>query len=185
MQKQIKNIISYLNKGNIILYPTDTVYGIGCDATNKKAVNNIYKLKKREESKSLIILVDSFQMLENYVGNVSDTIKAYLSNTVKPTTVIYNNPKNLPNNLIATDNTIAIRIVTSGFVYELIKEFGKPIISTSANISGEKTPLSFNEISNEIKNNVDFIVTLYKQESINKASQIIKEINGKIEFIRK
>ena len=184
MQKLITSCVNKLINSEILLYPTDTIWGIGCDATNKIAVDKIYKLKKREESKSLIILVDSFEMLLNYVDEVPNEINKFLKNTTKPTTVIYNNPKNLPNSLIAKDNTIAIRIVNKGFAHKLIKQFGKPIVSTSANISGKKTPLSFNEISSVIKNKVDFVVDNLQGKGCLKSSKIIKFVNGEINILR-
>jgi len=184
MQTQINRALTVLNNQKILLYATDTIWGIGCDATNFEAVNKVYKLKKREETKSLIVLVNSFEMLQNYVKNFPLEIKSYLEKQTIPTTVIYNKSKNLPKNVIAKDNTIAIRIVNNGFVAELINAFGKPIVSTSANISGKETPLNFDEISNEIKEGVDFIVHHkdYKKEV--KSSKIIRFVDNKIVILR-
>ncbi len=184
MKNQLNKAKQFLKEKKTILYPTDTVWGIGCDATSKKAVKRIYKIKQREESKSLIILVNGFEMLADYVDFIPEIIKTYLVNIEKPTTVIYNKPKNLAKNIIAQDNTIAIRIVKKGFVYELLKEFGKPIVSTSANISGEKTPLYFDDISNKIINDVDFIVNHNQEKKASKSSKIIKFANNKIEVLR-
>ena len=181
----IEEAVNFLQKSKTILYPTDTVYGIGCDATNEKAVAKIYKIKQREESKNLIILVNSFEMLQNYVEEIPQKIKEYLKNSTKPTTVIYNNPKNLAKNLVAKDNTIAIRIVTKGFVYDLLNEFKKPIVSTSANVSGEPTPKDFKSISKTIIKNVDYVVSLPNQINTEKASTIIKLIDDEIQFLRK
>ena len=167
----------YLKKGKIILYPTDTVWGVGCDATNFNAVSKIYQLKKREESKSLIVLVSSINMLKKYVfvpKIVIDIIKL----SEKPTTIIYNNPKGFAKNTIADDGTIAIRIVQDAFCRKLIKRFGKPIVSTSANISGNETPKSFKEISKPILEGVDYIVNLHKNKMNTKSSTILK-IDGK------
>lgn len=170
MKNQLNKAIQFLKEKKTILYPTDTVWGVGCDATSQIAVKKIYRIKKREESKSLIILVNGFEMLENYIDFIPKKIKTYLKSTTKPITVIYNNPKNLAKNVIAKDNTIAIRIVKNGFAYSLIKAFGKPIVSTSANISGENTPSYFQEISTDIKQNVDCVVSI---ENENK--DILKE----------
>lgn len=166
--------ISFLEERQTILYPTDTIYGIGCDATNEKAVKKIYKIKQRNESKSLIILVSDIKMLQKYVAKIPKEIIKYLQERTVPTTVIYTNPINLAKNVIAKDNTVAIRIVNKGFVHKLIKEFGKPIVSTSANISGKNTPIHFNEISKEIKEKVDYIVSLPQENMTLKASTLIK-----------
>jgi len=174
----------YLSQGKIILYPTDTVWGIGCDATNSVAISKVYQLKKREESKSLIVLVSSLHMLKNYV-KVSIKVKEILKNSTKPTTIIYQNPKGFPKNAIAKDNTIAIRIVQDDFCRKLIKRFGKPIISTSANISGNPTPKSFKKIDTAILDNVDYIVDLHQHKVANKSSTILKVIDDKIVILRK
>ncbi len=180
----IHKISSFLQKNQTILYPTDTIYGIGCDATNYDAVQKIYKIKQREESKSLIILVNSFEMLQKYVEEIPQKVKEYLQNTTKPTTVIYNNPKKLAKNVIAKDGTVAIRIVKTGFVHKLLNEFKKPIVSTSANISGEPTPKDFKSISKKIIKNVDFVVSLPLQTKNAKPSSIIRLIDDEIVFLR-
>lgn len=163
-----------LIKSKTILYPTDTVWGLGCDATNEEAVKKIYKLKNREESKSLIILVDSIEMLQNHVENIPKKALEILKKAEKPTTIIYNNPKGLAANTIASDNTIAIRIPKDEFCIQLIKGFGKPIVSTSANVSGEPTPKSFSEISKAILKNVDYVVDLHQEKISEKSSTILK-----------
>jgi len=178
------NVLQKLSNHQTILYPTDTVYGIGCDATSETAVKKIYATKQREESKALICLVSDIDMLNTYVQNIPKNIVNFLKTTTKPTTIIYNNPKGLASNLVASDNTIAIRIVSKGFAHNLIKQFKKPIVSTSANISGEPTPKSFNEISSQILNNVDYIVNL-SCESTAVPSTILKlNDDGKITVIR-
>ena len=183
--KLIKKSLSSLKKSDIILYPTDTVWGIGCDATNEEAVKKIYKIKQREESKSLIILVASVDMLRNYVENIPKKAIDILKRTTKPTTIIYSNPKGLASNTIASDNTIAIRIPQSEFCIQLIKEFGKPIVSTSANVSGEPTPKSFSEISEAILKNVDYVVNLQQDKVSEKSSTILKlREDGEVEIIR-
>ena len=170
----ISDIVNTLQDSKTILYPTDTVWGLGCDATNEGAVKKIYQLKNREESKSLIILVDSIEMLQDYVESVPEKALQILKESKKPTTIIYNNPKGLAPNTIAFENTIAIRIPKDEFCIQLIKEFGKPIVSTSANVSGEPTPKSFSEISGAILKNVDYVVDLHQEKVAEKSSTILK-----------
>lgn len=170
----LEEIVNKLKEGNTILYPTDTVWGLGCDATNLAAVKKIYQLKNREESKSLIILVSSIEMLEQYVDCIPEKAIEILRKSEKPTTIIYNNPKGLAANTIGSDNTIAIRIPQDDFCIQLIKEFGKPIVSTSANVSGEPTPKSFSEISKAILKNVDYVVNLHQEKVAEKSSTILK-----------
>ncbi len=184
MNLQIKNSVSFFKTGKTILYPTDTVWGIGCDATNFEAVQKIYQLKNREESKSLIILVDSVEMLKKYVHAVSETVLNILKITEKPTTIIYPNPKNLAKNTIASDNTIAIRIPKDDFCLQLIKAFGKPIVSTSANVSGEPTPKTFSEISTAILQSVDYVVALHQDKTTEKSSTILKVVGTSVNVIR-
>ena len=174
MNSAVNESLSVLKKGKVLLYPTDTVWGIGCDATDEKAVQKIYQLKSREESKSLIILVDSIEMLQKYVGSISAKILKILEESKKPTTLIYNNPKGLAKNTIASDKTIAIRIVKSGFCHELIRRFDKPIVSTSANTSGKPTPKSFSEISPAILESVDYVVALHQNQTAEKPSTILR-----------
>ncbi len=182
----ISKTIKILNEFKTILYPTDTVWGIGCDATNEKAVDKIFKIKQRSESKSLIVLVSSSEMLLNYVSAIPEKVSCILQGSSKPTTVIYGNPKGLAQNVIAKDNTVAIRIVNGGFTHELIQQYGKPIVSTSANISGEPSPKSFEEINPSLLDSVDYIVNLPLKNKSGIASQIVKVHNdGKIEFLRK
>jgi len=178
---EIKN---YLLNGKTILYPTDTVWGLGCDATNESAVKKIYQLKNREESKSLIILVASIEMLQKYVGDIPEKALEILKTTEKPTTIIYNNPIGLASNTIAYDNTIAIRIPQDEFCIQLIKEFEKPIVSTSANVSGEPTPKSFSEISQAILKNVDYVVNLHQEKISEKSSTILKIEGNDVIVIR-
>lgn len=177
MIKNISNTNLHLKVGNTILYPTDTVWGLGCDATNNEAVKKIYKIKNREESKSLIILVSSIEMLKAYVNNIPQKALDILKESTKPTTIIYNNPVGLAQNTIAKDNTIAIRIPKNEFCIQLIESFGKPIVSTSANISGEPTPKTFSEISEAILKSVDYVVNL-QQDKVNEKSSTILKIEG-------
>lgn len=186
MQQEIKNSLETLQQHKILLYPTDTVWGIGCDATSEIAVNKIYAIKQRSESKSLIILVDSIQMLKQYIPNIPNQIIKLLAKTTNPTTIIYNNPKGLAKNVVASDNTVAIRITKNDFCIQLIKDFGKPIVSTSANISGVATPNCFEKIDAAILDSVDYIVNLQREEKNEKSSTILKVVeNGEIVVLRK
>ena len=171
---ELASALKVLEREQTILYPTDTVWGIGCDATSEHAVSKIFKIKNRANSKSLVVLVNSSEMLQNYIENVPEKVMAVLSKTTTPTTVIYNNPKNLARNVIADDQTVAIRIVRDDFCESLIRKFDKPIVSTSANISGDTTPKSFKDISKPILHSVDYIVNLAKEEINLKSSTIIK-----------
>ena len=185
IKKEVDISIQQLIISNIILYPTDTIWGIGCDATSEKAVSKIYKLKQRDESKALICLVNSFKMLSNYIDKIPFNVNKILKETEKPTTIIYNDPKNLAKNLIAEDNTIAFRMVNEGFCFELIEKFGKPIVSTSANISGTQSPKHFLEISKAILTGVDYVVNLPEINLSTTPSRILKlNMNGSVTVIR-
>ncbi len=185
LTQEINKTIEVLKNGGLILYPTDTVWGIGCDATNEEAVKKIYSLKKREDSKALICLVANDFMLENYVEKVPDAAYDIIDLATKPTTIIYDNPKKIAKNLIANDNTLAIRIASDQFCEYLIKKFKKPIVSTSANISGFPTPKSFKQISNDILKGVDYIVNLHRDKENKSPSSIIKlSNNGIVKVIR-
>ncbi len=184
-QKDIEESVKVLKSGGIILYPTDTIWGIGCDATNENAVQKIFSLKERPEKKSFIVLVSEGKEINNYVAN-ADKIMEYLTKTKKPTTVIYEHAKNVAQNLISNDGTIAIRIVKDEFCKALITQFKKPIVSTSANISGQASPENYKAISKKIKNGVDYIVQ-HRQNDLSKSSpsSIIKlNKDGDIEIIR-
>ena len=183
MTTELKNTIIALKQGDSILYPTDTVWGLGCDATDEKAVSKIYSIKQRAESKSLIVLVSSIKMLTRHVI-VPEKVIEILKKSNKPTTIIYKNPKGLAANVIATDNTVAIRIVQHEFCNALIQKFDKPIVSTSANISGNPTPKSFSEIQKTILEASDYIVNLQRQTITDKTSTILRVIGDEIEVIR-
>ncbi len=174
-QNDIIHSLKILNEGGIILYPTDTIWGIGCDATNADAVKKIYALKNREETKSMIILVADESMIRQYVSNPSQKILSYILSSEKPTTAIFNKAVHLPARLVNEDGSIAIRIPKDEFCLQLIKQLQKPLVSTSANISGENFPQNFDEVSAEIKNGVDYIVQ-HRQEDYSKStpSSIIK-----------
>ena len=183
--KEVRVALKTLQQRGVIIYPTDTIWGIGCDATNEKAINKIFSIKKRNDNKSMIILVDSLDMLRDYVEMIPEKVVEILNTSKKPTTVIYNNPKGLAKNVIAKDNTIAIRIVEDTFCKKLIRKLEKPIVSTSANISGEPTPKSFQEISASILDAVDYVVNLQHEKITTESSKIIKILdNGEVKVIR-
>lgn len=185
MTEDINRALKILKQGGIILYPTDTVWGIGCDATNFDAVEKIFQLKKRSETKSMICLVSDLKMLNHYIQSIPEAAYSILKYAKKPTTIIYDQPIRVTENLIANDNTLAIRIVKDDFCNELIKRFKMPIVSTSANISGKSTPKSFKEISQEIIKGVDYVVNLHHEKKTIKPSSIIKLTNdGKVKVIR-
>jgi L-threonylcarbamoyladenylate synthase len=187
MQEDIKKAIEVLKSGGIILYPTDTIWGIGCDATNEEAVKRIYDLKQRDDSKSMLVLLDNPAKLQTYVQDVPEIAWDMIDLTDKPLTIIYDGAKNLAANLIAPDGSIGIRITDELFSRELCKQFRKPIVSTSANISGEVSPTKFSKISTEIKNGVDYVVNYRRKDNSEvKPSSIIKlGRNGTIQVIRK
>lgn len=185
MQEEIQNALKALKKGDVILYPTDTVWGIGCDATNYEAVEKIYELKRRKESKSMICIVSDFKMLNQYIEDVPEVAYDIIKYATKPTTVIYDRPLHVAENLIADDNTLAIRVIREGFCNALLKKFKKPIVSTSANFSDKPTPKSYKEISEEILKGVDYVVNLHDKKKAGKPSSIIKLSNdGVVKVIR-
>ncbi len=171
----IESCIKVLNEGGLILYPTDTIWGIGCDATNETAVARIYHLKKRNENKTMIILVADEQDIVNYTDQKNLSIFDYIKGVQNPVTVIYNNAKNLAGNLINTDGSIGIRIVKDDFCEKLIRKFGKPIVSTSSNISGYPPPAFFSDIDINILHEVDYVVWHRREEEVpGKPSTVIK-----------
>ena len=187
LQDEVKKAVEVMRNGGVILYPTDTVWGIGCDATNEEAVKRVYEIKRRSDSKALICLVDSEARLTRYVRRVSDVTWDMIELATKPLTVIYDNATGLAPNLLAEDGSVGIRITNEEFSKELCFRFQKPIVSTSANISGEPTPQTFDEISDEIKNAVDYVVK-YSQRCKEKhqPSSIIKiNADGEFTIIRK
>jgi L-threonylcarbamoyladenylate synthase len=184
MRLELRNSLDSLNKGKTILYPTDTVWRIGYDAADIDAVSKVYSIKNRQESKSVIILVSSIHMLKKHVS-VSKQVLAFLNTTVKLTTVIYKNPKGIAKNIIGTDNTVAIRIVQDDFCRKLIKKLGRPIVSTSANVSRDVTSSSFDKIQKSILESVDYVVNLHHKKVSTEPSTIIKiEEDGGIHIIR-
>ncbi len=184
-EKDIEQCLVTLMNGGLILYPTDTIWGIGCDATNEEAIGKIYQLKKRNDEKAMIVLVADERDVMNHVAAPDLALFDYLATTVKPTTVIYDGALGFANNLVANDGSIAIRICHDEFCRHLLRRFRKPIVSTSANISGMPSPQNFEEIPEEIKNGADYIVQ-YKQEDKTPAqpSSLIKWHNGKVTVLR-
>lgn len=186
MIEDIKKACEVLSAGGLILYPTDTIWGIGCDATNEEAVRKVYKLKQRMDSKAMLVLVDSTAKLSSYVEEVPEQAWDLIELTTKPLTIIYPKAKSLPDCLVAEDGSIGIRVTSEEFSRKLCERFRKPLVSTSANISGTPSPAIFDEIVDEVKNGVDYIVN-YRQDDISKAapSSIIKlGLGGLIQIIR-
>lgn len=186
MYDEINNALEVLKRGGLILYPTDTVWGIGCDSTHPDAIERIYALKKRTDNKAMICLVHDFKMLNQFVEDVPEVAYDILRYAEKPTTIIYDDPIRVAENLIADDNSLAIRVVQDDFCKKLIRKFRRPIVSTSANISGAKTPTEFKEISPEIIAGVDYVVNINRSKKSAKPSAIIKlKNNGSVTVIRK
>jgi len=185
-KNDIEQCLTVLENGGIILYPTDTVWGIGCDATNENAVAKIYALKNRIESKSMIILVAEESEILQYTSPLTNQIFDYLKGIQKPVTVIYPNAKNLAKNIINIDGTVGIRIAKDDFCKELIHAFGKPIVSTSANVSGYPSPGLFSDIDVQIKSGVDYVVHYRQDDDEPKSPSTIIKIkdDGNIEIIR-
>jgi L-threonylcarbamoyladenylate synthase len=186
MLDNINQAVKILRSGGIILYPTDTIWGIGCDATNPEAVSKIYQLKQREDSKSMLVLIDQPGRIPSYISEMPEIAWDLIELADKPLTIIYPKAKNLAPNLIAPDGSIGIRVVNHEFCKKLIGRFGRPIVSTSANISGKPSPTSFNNIDKEIKEKVDFIVSEEFDNPVSdKPSGIIKlGLKGEIKIIR-
>jgi L-threonylcarbamoyladenylate synthase len=183
---EVHNAYEIIKEGGIILYPTDTVWGIGCDATNEEAIKKIYALKKRVESKSMIVLMNSERMIYNVFKEVPEVAWQILDLSENPTTLILDNPRNVAKNIIAADNTLGVRLVTDPFCFKLMERMKKPLVSTSANISGILSPTSFKDISPEIINGVDYVVSLHKDKVCKNPSTIIKlGLNMQVKVIRK
>ncbi|MCX6238107.1 MAG: L-threonylcarbamoyladenylate synthase [Bacteroidia bacterium] len=179
--------VEVLRSGGIILYPTDTIWGVGCDATNPVAVRRIYEIKQRQDTKSMLVLMENPNLLNSYIAEVPEIAWELIEVADSPLTIIYPGAKNLAANLLAPDGSVGIRITTEAFTQQLIQRFRKPLVSTSANISGQKSPLNFVEINDEIKKSVDYIVK-FRQDDLTRSnpSGIIKlGVGGQIEIIRK
>ncbi|MGN6492236.1 MAG: L-threonylcarbamoyladenylate synthase [Agriterribacter sp.] len=184
--EDVENCLRVLQSGGVILYPTDTIWGLGCDATNEDAVQKIYNIKRRQETKTMIVLLADERDIFQYVAHPDPAVFDYLENTTKPTTVIYNGALGMADNLIADDGSIAIRLVQDDFCRHLVKRLRKPLVSTSANISGQPSPGSFSAISDEIKQACDYVVQ-YRRDDERKAqpSSIIKwNDDGTVTVIR-
>lgn len=178
MDSEIKKCAELLLEGKVILYPTDTIWGLGCDATNPDAINKIYKIKQRQESRSLIILLDNENRLPMYVSKIPLIAWDLLAHTYRPTTYIYPSAKNLPQQLISSDGSIAIRITKNKFCQKLIHKLGRPLVSTSANITETPAPQRFSDISHDISRLVDYIVPQEFDECNDlKPSRLIKFID--------
>jgi L-threonylcarbamoyladenylate synthase len=185
--EDIKDSLITLRNGGIILYPTDTIWGIGCDATNLSAIEKIFRIKSRDKNKSLIILVNGQQMLERYVSDIPEIISELTSVSDSPLTIIYPYGKNLAEGVCSEDGSVGIRICHDEFCAELISRFRKPIVSTSANFSGNPAPENFSEIDMAVIEAVDFVVK-YRQDDRRKhsVSPVIKtEQDGTFKIIRK
>jgi L-threonylcarbamoyladenylate synthase len=186
MKEEIEKCLEVLRSGGLILYPTDTVWGIGCDSSNARAVEKIYRLKKRSETKSMICLVSRDAMLERHVETVPDLAYDLIEMAEKPLTIIYDNPKGVAENIIAEDQTLAIRVVRNEFCKRLIDRLKIPLVSTSANLAGQPTPRSFAEISEDIFKGVDYVVNLQRDNVNTTPSSIIKlSEDGRVTVIRK
>ncbi|WP_394777054.1 L-threonylcarbamoyladenylate synthase [Flavobacterium sp.] len=186
MNEEIIKAYEIIKEGGIILYPTDTVWGIGCDATNPEAVAKIYKLKQRAETQSMIVLMNGEKMMYNVFKNIPEVAWQILDVSEKPTTLILDEPRNVAPNIIAPDNSLGIRIVKEPFCFKLLERMKKPLVSTSANISGQPTPIAFKDINPEIIKGVDYVVNLYRDKVAGKPSTIIKLTkDSQVKVIRK
>lgn len=186
MKTDIDKAIEVLQNGGLILYPTDTIWGIGCDATNANAVKRVYELKQRDDSKSMLVLIDNVVKLASYVKEIPEVAYDLIDLSDKPLTIIFDGAKNLAPNLIADDGSVGIRVTKEAFSQQLCQRFRKPIVSTSANISGEVSPATFAEISDAVKKGVDYVVQFRQSDTEKKApSGIIKlGVGGQIKIIR-
>lgn len=184
--EDINNAVSALKKGGTLIYPTDTIYGLGCDAYSFEAVEKIYAIKERDKSKSLIVLVDSFNMLESIIDDIPDMAWEVLKVNKKPLTIIYDKPKNVAENVVAGDGSLAVRVTNDPLCRSLIRKLKRPLVSTSANLSGDPSPVEFSDISQELIDRVDHVLHLPLVHKTIKASTIMKiSNNGVFKIIRK
>lgn len=185
-REDISKAVEVMNKGGVVLYPTDTIWGIGCDATNEEAVKRVFEIKRRNDAKALITLIDSEAKLEAYVSEVPEVAWQLIEVAERPLTIIYDGARNLAPNLMAEDGSVGIRITREEFSRNLCMRMRRPIVSTSANISGEPSPKNFSDISPEILAAVDYVCTSRREESQNPpASNIIKlGVSGEVKVIR-
>lgn len=186
MKEDIRKACEVMNKGGVILYPTDTIWGIGCDATNEEAVKRVYEIKKRADNKAMLVLVDNAVKVDFYVDGAPEVAFDLMELSTKPLTIIYDGAKNLASNLVGEDGSIGIRVTSESFSNQLCYRFRKAIVSTSANVSGEPSPATFADISEEIKQAVDYIVQSRRTEkSSSKPSGIIRlGKGGQVKVIR-
>lgn len=186
-REDLNQALETLKSGGLILYPTDTIWGIGCDATNAEAVDKVFALKGRGKDKSMIVLLHNDNQLASYVNDIPEVAYELIEVTDRPLTLIYSNAKNLAANVIAEDGSIAIRVVKHTFCEQLLQRFRKPIVSTSANLSGALAPKSFDDIDETIKTGVDYVVKFGQgEQGEGRASMIMKlDPSGKFEFLRK
>jgi L-threonylcarbamoyladenylate synthase len=185
--EKFEEILNVLRRGDTILFPTDTVWGIGCDATNEEAVEKVSAIKKRPSSKAgYVLLVDSIEMLKNYVLHVHPRIETLLGYHERPLTIIYDEGVGLASNVLAKDGSVAIRVVKDPFCRELIMQFGKPIVATSANVSNEPMPTNYGEISSDVLEKVDFVVKVKQDSKEHGEPSIIARLNEfeELDFIR-
>ncbi|MBC7567854.1 MAG: threonylcarbamoyl-AMP synthase [Pedobacter sp.] len=187
MRTEIEKALNTLKSGGVILYPTDTVWGLGCDATNEEAVAKINSIKGRAPDKSFIILLDNDSKIQSYVTEVPDVAYDLIEYAENPLTLIFSGAKNLAKSVINADGTVGVRVVKHDFCQQLLQRFRKPITSTSANVSGDPTPQTFNEITDEIKDAVDYIVDWEQEISTPKKPSTIMKIapGGQFSFIRR
>lgn len=186
MNEDIKAALEVLQKGGVILYPTDTIWGLGCDATNEEAVKRLYGIKRCDETKNMLVLMENAALLERYVDEVPEIAYDLIELTDKPLTIIYDGARNLAKNLIAADGSIGIRITSEAFSAELVRRFKKPIVSTSANISGKPWPANFDDIPGEVIAAADYVVK-YRQDDPQKSrpSSIMKlGRGGEVKIVR-
>ena len=186
LQKIIDQAISILREGGVLLYPADTIWGIGCDAVNKEAVKKVYEIKGRSYNKPLIVLVSSVAQLYEVVSGVHPRIDTLLHLHERPLTVIYPEARELYRHLVAEDGSIGVRVVKAGFCHELLESFGQPLVSTSANISGTPSPTKFGTISSEIISQVDLALPAFAEKDMTGTASVIAryDANGELDFIR-
>ena len=183
---EIPDVVDILRKGGIVLYPTDTIWGLGCDAMHEKAIDKIYKIKKRPPSAPLIVLVDSIEMLKQLLTRLHPRIETLLSVHNKPLTLVYSGVKGLPEVLYSAKKTVGIRVTTDPFCQEMIRQLGHPVISTSANVSGQPWPRGFGEISSEIIKSSNYVVRHRREEKTTGEPSVVASFNSKgtLQFLR-
>ena len=178
-----ENIANILAEDGILLYPTDTIWGLGCDATNPVAIERVYNLKKRDRSKPFVLLVDSIEMLKEYVVNIHPRLETLMLYHKRPMTVIYDQAKNLPENAVGPGGSVAIRVAHDPFCQHLIRTVGKPLVATSANISNEPFPTIFGEISSDVIQGVDYVARHRRNDKTPKEPSVIVKYDGKGELV--